>query len=41
VPILPSFGSEAVHRLIDANATELLAFFERAAEPRALQLRRP
>jgi hypothetical protein len=40
MPILPSFGSEAVHRLINANATELLAFFERAAEPRALQLRR-
>ncbi len=40
VTIRPSFGSEAVHRLINANATELLAFFQRAAEPRALQLRR-
>jgi hypothetical protein len=40
-PILPSFGSEAVHHLIDANDTDLLAFFERAAEPRSLELRRP
>ena len=40
-PILSTFGSEAVERLINANATDLLAFFEKAAEPRALQLRRP
>ena len=39
--LLPAFGSEAIHRLIDASAPELLAWFERAAEPRTLQLRRP
>ena len=40
-PILSTFGSEAVDNLINANPTDLLVFFEKAAEPRALQLRRP
>jgi hypothetical protein len=40
-PILSTFGREAVDHLINANPTDLLAFFEKAAEPRALQLRRP
>lgn len=40
-PILPTFGSEAIHHLINANDTDLLAFFKRAAEPRSLELRRP
>lgn len=40
-PILPTFGSEAVHLLINANDSDLLTFFERAAEPPSLELRRP
>lgn len=39
--LLPTFCGEAISRLIDANAPELLAWFERAAQPRSLQLRRP
>lgn len=39
--IISTFGSEAVNHLINASPTDLLAFFEKAAEPRALQLRRP
>jgi hypothetical protein len=39
--LLMSFGSEAIHRLIDASAPELMAWFERAAQPRSVQLRRP
>lgn len=39
--MLATFGNEAVRRLIDANEGDLLAFFERAAEPRSLELRRP
>lgn len=39
--ILPTFGSEAIHHLIDANDADLLAFFKKAAEPRSLELRRP
>lgn len=39
-PILLTFGSEAIHHLINANDTDLLAFFRRAAEPRSLELRR-
>jgi hypothetical protein len=41
LPFLQVFGSEAVHQLINADRAELLAFFERSAQPRALQLRRP
>jgi hypothetical protein len=41
MPILPTFGMEAVHRLTNANAEDLLPFFEEAAEPGDLQLRRP
>jgi hypothetical protein len=40
-PLLQTFGSEAIHRLTEASASELLAWFERAAQPRSLQLRRP
>jgi hypothetical protein len=40
-PILPTFGNEAIHHLVNANESDLLAFFERAAEPRSLELRRP
>jgi hypothetical protein len=40
-PILPTFGSEAIHHLVNANDADLRAFFERAAEPRSLELRRP
>lgn len=40
-PLLPAFGNEAIHHLINANDTDVLAFFKRAAEPRALELRRP
>jgi hypothetical protein len=40
-PILPTFGSEAIHHLINASGSDLLAFFKRAAEPRSLELRRP
>jgi hypothetical protein len=40
-PVRPTFGPEAVHRLINSDRTELLAFFEKAAEPGALQHRRP
>jgi hypothetical protein len=39
-PIVPTFGNEAIHHLINANDTDLLAFFERAAEPRSLELHR-
>ena len=41
MPLRMTFGSEAVHHLINANASELLAFFEKAAQPPSLQLRRP
>ena len=40
-PIVPTFGSEAIHHLINANDIDLLAFFKRAAESRSLELRRP
>lgn len=40
-PIVPTFGSEAIHHLINAKDSDLLAFFKRAAEPRSLELRRP
>jgi hypothetical protein len=40
-PIVLTFGNEAIHHLINANDSDLLAFFERAAEPRSLELRRP
>jgi hypothetical protein len=40
-PIVSTFGSEAIHHLINANDTDLLAFFKRAAEPRSLELSRP
>ncbi len=35
------FGHEAVHHLLNASDTDLLAFFRRSAEPRSLVLRRP
>jgi hypothetical protein len=38
---LQTFGREAIHRLIDTSAPELLAWFERAAQPPSLRLRRP
>ena len=41
MPLLMTFGSKAVHHLINANAPELLAFFEKVAQPASLQLRRP
>jgi hypothetical protein len=41
MPILPTFGNEAIHHLVNANDADLLAFFERAAAPRSLELRRP
>jgi hypothetical protein len=41
MPLLSSFGMEAVHCLVNADAADLLEFFEKAAEPRDLQLRRP
>jgi len=37
---LPSFGNEAIHHLINANDTDLLAVLKSAAEPRSLALRR-
>jgi hypothetical protein len=40
-PLVPTFGSEAIHHLINANDTDLLAFFKGAAEPRSFELRRP
>jgi hypothetical protein len=40
-PVLQTFGSEAIHHLVNASDTDLLAFFRRAAEPRSLDLRRP
>jgi hypothetical protein len=40
-PILQTFGSEAMHQLINANDTELLAFFQGVAQPRSLALSRP
>lgn len=39
-PIVSTFASEAIHRLINDNEVDLLAFFKRAAEPRSLELRR-
>jgi hypothetical protein len=40
-PIQLTFGGEAVHHLINSSDTDLLAFLERAAQPRSLELRRP
>jgi hypothetical protein len=40
-PLLPAFGHEAIHRLVDASDADILAFFERVAAPRSLELRRP
>jgi len=41
MPLLMTFGSDAVHRLINESDSDLLAFFERTAQPRSLELRRP
>ncbi|HEX4168598.1 MAG TPA: hypothetical protein VHZ55_24310 [Bryobacteraceae bacterium] len=40
-PIVQTFANEAIHHLINATDSDLLAFFERAAEPRSFELRRP
>jgi hypothetical protein len=39
-PALPTFGNEAIHSLVNASDSDLLAFFKRAAEPRSLKLHR-
>jgi len=39
--IVLAFGNEAIHHLVNANDSDLLAFFKRAAEPRSLELSRP
>jgi hypothetical protein len=41
LPFLQVFGNEAVHQLINADRAGLTAFFEKSAQPRALQLHRP
>ncbi len=41
VNFVSAFGAEAIHRLINENTADLLAWFENAAQPRSLQLRRP
>lgn len=40
-PIVSAFGNEAIHHLVNANDTDLLAFFKKAAEPRSFELSRP
>jgi hypothetical protein len=40
-PTMPTFGNEAIHHLTNATGSDLFAFFEREAEPRSLELRRP
>ncbi len=39
--LLQAFGSEAIQRLIHSTTPELLGWFERAAQPPLLELRRP
>lgn len=40
-PLVPAFGNEAIHHLVHSSAAGILDFFQRAAAPRSLQLRRP
>ena len=41
VQLLSMFANMAIHHLIHASDPELLAWFERAAQPSPIQLRRP
>ena len=41
LPMLAAFGLEAIHHLTHVDGPDLLAYFERAAAPRSLELRRP
>ncbi len=40
MPLVRTFGREAIHHLTNATESDLLAFFERAAAPCSLELRR-
>jgi hypothetical protein len=41
LPLLMTFGTMAIHRLVNASGSELLAWFERSAQSPSLRLRRP